>query len=277
MGWNTAADGSGSDFIASTMVSGTITLYAQWVHFWTITFDNNGGDTMANPATKTVTGPATTIDALPAPPTKTGYNFGGWYTAPDGGGTAFTAVTTMSASITVYAKWDTYSYTVTFNNNGGTTAANPATKTVATPATTIEVPPTPPTRTDYNFAGWNTTEDGSGTAFTTLTTVSGDITVYAQWAHEQFDITLNLDAGDGVFSQGTFTLSKGGTPNSQTISVTGTGYTSPRWIVDGTLKGTGAAITILAADYGVGGHNLTLLINKGGVSWSKEISFTVTN
>jgi hypothetical protein len=47
--------------------------------------------------------------------------------------------------------------------------------------------------------------------------------------------------------------------------------------VDGELKGTGTAITVNAADYGVGGHYLTLLISKGGVSWSKEITFTVTS
>jgi uncharacterized repeat protein (TIGR02543 family) len=238
-GWNTAANGSGSEFTETTTVSGNITVYAQWVYSWTVTFNIDGGDMAADPATKTVTGPATTINALPAPSSKIGYIFGGWYTLPIGGGSAFTASNTVSASITVYAKWDTYSYTVTFNNNGGNTAANPAAKTVASPRATIDALPVPPGRTDYNFVNWNTASDGSGTPFTAWTPVSsGNITVYAQWAYKQFDITLNLDAGDGVFSQGTFTLSKSGT-GSRTISVTGTGYNSPRWIVDGTLKGTG--------------------------------------
>jgi uncharacterized repeat protein (TIGR02543 family) len=35
----------------------------------------------------------------------TGYTFGGWYTAISGGGTSFTAGTTVTANITVYAKW----------------------------------------------------------------------------------------------------------------------------------------------------------------------------
>jgi hypothetical protein len=93
-------------------------------------------------------------------------------------------------------------------------------------------------------------------------------------------ITLNPDAGDGAFSQETFTISRSGTGNpvSQTISVTaGTGYTNPRWLVDRILRGTGTDITLSAADYRLGGHTLTLLINKNGVSWSKEISFTVTD
>jgi uncharacterized repeat protein (TIGR02543 family) len=279
-GWYTAQDDGGSEFTASTTVSGNITVYARWIYSYTVTFNKNGGDTEAYPATKTVIGPATTIDTLPAPPAKTGYNFGGWYTAPGSGGSEFTETTTVSGNITVHAHWDTYSYTVTFNKNDGDTEAYPATKTVNSPATTIDTLPAPPTRTNYNFDAWNTAPDGTGTLLISSTTVSGDITVYAQWAYTQFDITVNLgDAGDGAFSETDFTLSKSGTgnPDSRTISITGTDYTNPRWMVDGTLKGTGTGIIIQAADYGTGGHGLTLIVTRSGISWSKEIAFTVTN
>jgi uncharacterized repeat protein (TIGR02543 family) len=162
-------------------------------------------------------------------------------------------------------------------NETDSTGAGSAMVTV--PATTVAPAGFPAlTRTDYNLAGWNTQRDGSGTAFGQTTEVHEDMTVYARWAHEQFNITLNTDAGSGAFSQGNFTLSKSGTgyPASQVISVTG-GYTNPRWIADGDLKGTGTDITIGAAAYSLGDHNLTLLITKNGVSWSKEILFTVIN
>jgi uncharacterized repeat protein (TIGR02543 family) len=148
---------------------------------YTVNFDKNGGDTEAAPAAKTVASPAATTGALPeTPPTRTGYTFAGWNTQQDGSGPAFTATATVSGDITVYAKWESYSYTVTFDKNGGDAEADPAVKIVASPDTTIDaVPGTPPTRTGYNFAGWNTQQDGSGPAFTA--TVSGDITVYAQW------------------------------------------------------------------------------------------------
>jgi hypothetical protein len=107
--------------------------------------------------------------------------------------------------------------------------------------------------------------------------VSADITVYAQWAHTQFGINLEFDAGSGAFSQANFAVSKSGGTQSQTVSITGWGYTNPRWFVDGELEGTGNSITIDAADYGEGGHNLTLIITKSGVSWSREISFTVNS
>lgn len=41
--------------------------------------------------------------------------------------------------------------------------------------------PTNPSRDGYTFQGWNTAADGTGDKFTANTTVSEDITVYAQW------------------------------------------------------------------------------------------------
>jgi uncharacterized repeat protein (TIGR02543 family) len=73
---------------------------------YTVTFDKNGGDTEATPATITVTPPATNVVALPTAPVKAGYAFAGWNTKADGTGTAFTATTTVTADITVYAKWE---------------------------------------------------------------------------------------------------------------------------------------------------------------------------
>jgi uncharacterized repeat protein (TIGR02543 family) len=70
-------------------------------------FDKNGGDTEAAPPTKTVSSPETTIGALPeTPPTRDGYDFAGWNTRADGLGSAFTASTTVTDSITVYAQWN---------------------------------------------------------------------------------------------------------------------------------------------------------------------------
>jgi uncharacterized repeat protein (TIGR02543 family) len=212
---------------------------------------------------------------FPGDPARTGYGFTGWNTQPDGSGAAFTASTVVSADMTVYAQWNPKTKTVTFNKNGGETEAVPAANTVTVPAATVDALPAPPTRTGYNFAGWNTAQNGSGTAFGQTTAVSSSITVYAQWAHEQFNITLNPDAGAGAFSQGIFTVYKSGGAGSRTLNIAGSGYTSPRWFVDGELKGTESSLTVNAADYGAGGHTLSLIISRSGVSWSKEITFTV--
>jgi len=71
-------------------------------------------------------------------------------------------------------------HTVTFNENGGSTAANPSTMT-AEAGKSLGALPTAPTRSGYIFKGWNTKADGSGSAFTTATIITDDITVYAQW------------------------------------------------------------------------------------------------
>ena len=49
--------------------------------------------------------------------------------------------------------------------------------------------PTNPSRDGYTFLGWNTAADGTGDKFTANTTVSEDITVYAQWKQVEF-VTL---------------------------------------------------------------------------------------
>jgi uncharacterized repeat protein (TIGR02543 family) len=275
-GWNTQQDGLGSAFTSSTTVSANREVYAQWTlisYSYTVTFDKNGGDTEANPAEKTVASPATGVDALPAPPTRSGYDFEGWNTEAEGDGSDFTASTPVSGNMTVYAQWKIISYTVTFKSNYG---LNDILYTKKVPyASAVTEFPADPTRTGYTFASWNTEADGDGSAFTSSTPVSGNMEVYAQWTPTGTVINLNLDAGDGTFSQASFTVYKSSGTNSQTVTLTGSGYTNPRWEVDGDLKGTGTSITINAADYGAGGHTLTLFVSKSGITWSKELPFTV--
>jgi hypothetical protein len=92
-----------------------------------------------------------------------------------------------------------------------------------------------------------------------------------------FPITLTIsDEGEGAFSQATFTVSKAAS-GSRTIAVTGTGYSNPRWHVDGFEKGTGNSIVINAAQYRTGAHSLSLWVEKNAVPWSKELEFTVTD
>jgi uncharacterized repeat protein (TIGR02543 family) len=88
-------------WITSQVASGTYTVNLNYL----VTFNSQSATVNANPSTKTVTPPATTIDALPSNPTRVEYTFEGWWTGVDGTGTAFTASTTVTENITVYAKW----------------------------------------------------------------------------------------------------------------------------------------------------------------------------
>ncbi len=196
-GWFTEVDGGGTGFTASTEVTGDITVYAKWTEIsYTVAFDSQDADTDADPTSKTVTRPAMTIDELPAPPEKTNYSFDGWFTEVDGGGTEFTASTEVADDITVYAKWTEISYTVTFDSQGADTEADPTSKTVTRPATTIDELPTPPEKTNYSFGGWFTEVDGGGTGFTASTEVTGDITVYAKWTEISYTVAFDSQDAD---------------------------------------------------------------------------------
>lgn len=68
----------------------------------------------------------------------------------------------------------------------------------------------------YNFAGWNTQADGKGTTYSaggTIPSVSGDITLYAQWTPRTFKITYYDDDQTTVLNL---------TPNTYTYPVSTT-------------------------------------------------------
>lgn len=109
--WNTDADGEGTGYAVGaevTMPEENLTLYAVWEDIpavtYTVTFNKNGGDTEASPATKTVVSGGT-VDALPTAPTRSGYTFKGWNTMASGNGSTFTASTPVTGDLTVYSQW----------------------------------------------------------------------------------------------------------------------------------------------------------------------------
>jgi uncharacterized repeat protein (TIGR02543 family) len=104
LGWNTAADGSGTSYADASTVpfASNATLFAQWTQLPVLTFDPNGGTGTVAPiaANGSVILPATTVS-------KPGYTFTGWNTAADGSGTAYApgSAYPLSASGTLYAQF----------------------------------------------------------------------------------------------------------------------------------------------------------------------------
>jgi len=103
-GWNTAADGSGTDQAeGSTFIMGAadVTLFAKWAtNTYTVIFNSQGGSAVSS---KTVEhgGKVT----KPTNPTKTGYTFGGWYKEFGCTNAWNFANDTVTANVTLYAKW----------------------------------------------------------------------------------------------------------------------------------------------------------------------------
>ena len=102
-GWNTASNGSGTAYADQGVIvlTGNTTLYAQWAQAYTVTYNNNGHGTA--PDAVTVGSGSKLIE--PEALTESGWVFGGWY--KDQACTSAWDFATMSvtADMTLYAKW----------------------------------------------------------------------------------------------------------------------------------------------------------------------------
>ena len=193
IGWNTSADGSGTTYQPGDIYSdeADITLYAQWtIANYTITYNANEpkdiqtqapvGTATNIPANQTKThGTDIILDDDGVDPTITGlesyYEFTGWNTSADGTGTAYAPGNTCTeeADITLYAQWNyiiNYQANVPVDANGtpvGTANDIPQTEKVSVQKdATIDDLTTytnAPTLDKYEFKGWNTSADGTGT------------------------------------------------------------------------------------------------------------------
>jgi uncharacterized repeat protein (TIGR02543 family) len=142
--------------------------------------------------------------------TRSGYTFGGWNTNTSGTGTAYKAGDsyTVTANVTLYAKWD-INYTVTYNVNGGSGTA-PTSQTAVNGSTITLSNGSGLSRTFYTFGGWNTNTSGTGTAYKAgdSYTVTGNVTLYAKW-----DDLATIEIANFVrIVGGTFTM---GSPYSE--------------------------------------------------------------
>ncbi|MCL2152172.1 MAG: S-layer homology domain-containing protein [Oscillospiraceae bacterium] len=137
----------------------------------------------------------------------TGYRFGGWNTAPNGTGTAYAPGNEIiiSGDVILYAQWTLIPPTnpppsVTYKANGGTGNDISVTVKIGDKYKVADNTFTPPD--GHTFNGWNTAADGTGTAYAVgdEITISGSITLYAQWITDipDDDTPLNPFISDHV-------------------------------------------------------------------------------
>jgi uncharacterized repeat protein (TIGR02543 family) len=170
-----------------------MTLFAGWTaDTYTVTLDPQGGS--VSPETITVTYDSS-YGTLPTP-TRTGYTFTGWYTAPGGGALVEDSTLVSTAGDhTLYATWVITPYTVTFDSRGGT----PAPSAVTLDYDSLISEPPVPMRTGYTFNGWYS--DTACTVpwnFSTDTLGAGDMTLYAGWTANTYTISFDSNGGSAV-------------------------------------------------------------------------------
>lgn len=211
-GWYTAANGGGTKVgssltLETPSVTGATTYYAyvtRAVNRYTFTFNANGGST---PSSSSITKNYNeAIGTLPtcsraADNTYT-YTFAGWFdTSATSGGTQLTTTTKVTSNKTWYARWATATrnYTVTWNGNGGTPSKSSSSFHYNDVLGTL---PTA-TRTGHVFKGWSTSASGSVNV-NESTKVTEDVTYYAIWQIERYELIASSSVGGTVTGGGTY-------------------------------------------------------------------------
>ena len=170
-----------------------------------ITYDDNTNDTVTgmpspNPQAVNIAGGTAAVSSnvtlSNATPTRTGYTFAGWcdeattfdninYNDTCSGNTYQAGATygvdqTAGENITLYAIWESVSYTITFNTNGGS-SVSPITRKHGQPLGSI----TTPTKTDMFFEGWYS-DSGLSNKVSENTPATGFTVLYANWTTNNF-------------------------------------------------------------------------------------------
>lgn len=138
---------------------------------YTVTFNSQGGSEVAPQAVY-----AGEKIVKPANPTKEKEYFVDWYKEAECTNVWDFENETVSQDITLYAKWTSIAYTVTFETNGGS-----AIEAQLVPEGTFATKPaTAPTKEGNLFEGWYT-EQTMTNRFDFYTPITKDITLYAKW------------------------------------------------------------------------------------------------
>ena len=189
------------------------------------------------------------INVLSNGPVKDGYRFIGWSHTAGGDnevnpGSSYKLWKCNDPLYPVYIQQVTLNY----NTTGGVSVCEANTIDINTKTTVCA---DAPTRDGYKFTGWNTAQDGSGTAYApgAEITLSESVTLYAQWLpyikayYDKTNITFagTCDASDKQVVKGdVITLCDAPTSPFK--------YTFQKWSVNGTEYAAGATYTVTGAE-----------------------------
>jgi len=247
---------------------------------YTLSYIANGGSGTPPSSVSLTTGATTTVSSGSGL-SRTGYTFAGWRTGASGGTSYAVGDTyTMGAgNASLYAHWIAI-YTLSYNANGGT-GTPPSSVSLTTGATTTVASGTGLSRTGYTFDGWKT-GSSSGTSYSagaTFTMGSANVTLYAQWAPDTYNVTFDSQGGSSITSSSYTTGGSISNPGNPTR----TGYTFNGWFV---ASSGGSALTFpyspgttsnltLYAQWTIRNYNLAYT-TMGATSGSPPLTTSVT-
>ena len=229
--------------VVSLIPEGTLELTAQWTPIsYTVKFLANGAEgTMAN-IVLTYDSPA---DQPALGFTRAGYRFEGWATSA-GGKVVHAPEAQLSnltvkdgGTVTLYAKWAPFSYTVVYDGNGATKGTMKEQTILCTKAGTLTKNAF--SRTGYTFQGWSTQAGSPAAEYTNgqknlfLSDTDGDrIVLYAVWTPVEYKLTYkNTTTGETSALAATYNIERDGevgTPGTRP------GCTFQGWYLDSKFK-----------------------------------------
>jgi uncharacterized repeat protein (TIGR02543 family) len=171
-------------------VKGDAIFFAEWIiKEFTVTFEENGGTTVA-----AIRADYNEKISEPVEPTKTGYTFGGWFYDDEFKDEFNFDEDKITGNITLYAKWIIKEFTITFDENGGTTVT-----AIKADYNEKITEPNDPTKTGYTFGGWFYDNVTFNNDFDfDEDKITGNITLYAKWIINQYTITFDTDGADTI-------------------------------------------------------------------------------
>ena len=247
-------------------VNSDVTLTAMFLAItYSITYNLNGGSLTTDKNSFTIDTETFTLDS----PTKTGYDFGGWFDNEGLTGTAVTQITKgTTGAKTLYAKWTPTQYTITYNLNGGSIeGTNPANYTIESADITL----INPTKIGYTFAGWTGT--GLEEAAKSVTIAKGSMgnrSYTATWTINQYTITFDTKGGSEVAA---ITLDYGAEVTAP-ADPTKNGYTFGGWdpALPATMPVDGAKLTAIWTPTQ---YTLTYNLNGGSIEGTNPANYTI--
>ena len=279
-GWNTAANGTGTAYAAgatTSAITANTTFYAQWTEKtgYSVSFYDAFGQTGDGSQVGTTQSGKKWTDTitLPTTPSKTGYNFAGWFLTKDANGNgntgqmssamavrdiwALQSIADTTTSVKLYAKWtEKDRVTVTLNLNGSGASYNGSTSNFTSPSllngSSWSIPNyANPTRVGYNFKGWAdsaSATSGSYNAGHNFTNLTASKIVYAVWAAAPVTFTFQGGHASATLSSGATTTATANYGSNLTTKANNTytlaGNTFSNW---GYTNAAGSAATVNAS------------------------------
>ncbi len=105
VGWSLEEDGTNKLYDFNTVLTESITLYAQWVRLYNVTFNLNNDEALQDAPDKQSVEEGKTAERPEIDPIILGYAFKGWYTEPVDGKEFDFNTKAITNNVTVYAQW----------------------------------------------------------------------------------------------------------------------------------------------------------------------------